>query len=89
MGHQTTVFEEKEKLGGMLRYGIPNYRFPRERLQEDIDAILSTGVEVKLNTVVDTEAMEKIRNEYDAVYIAIGAHTDKKLLAWKEKTATM
>ena len=79
MGHQTTVFEEKEKLGGMLRYGIPNYRFPRERLQEDIDAILSTGVEVKLNTVVDTEAMEKIRNEYDAVYIAIGAHTDKKL----------
>ena len=79
MGHQTTVFEEKAKLGGMLRYGIPNYRFPRERLQEDIDAILSTGVEVKLNTVVDTEAMEKIRNEYDAVYIAIGAHTDKKL----------
>ena len=79
MGHQTTVFEEKAKLGGMLRYGIPNYRFPRERLQEDIDAILSTGVEVKLNTVVGTEAMEKIRNEYDAVYIAIGAHTDKKL----------
>lgn len=79
MGHQTTVFEEKAKLGGMLRYGIPNYRFPRERLQEDIDAILSTGVEVKLNTVVDTAAMDKIRNEYDAVYIAIGAHTDKKL----------
>ena len=49
MGHQTTVYEEKSQLGGMLRYGIPNYRFPRERLKEDIDAILSTGVEVKLN----------------------------------------
>lgn len=79
MGHQTTVFEEKAKLGGMLRYGIPNYRFPRERLDQDINAILSTGVEVKLNTVVDTKLMEQIREEYDAVYIAIGAHTDKKL----------
>ena len=52
MGHHAVVFEEKNKLGGMLRYGIPNYRFPRERLQEDIDTILSTGVEVKLNTKV-------------------------------------
>ena len=52
MGHHAVVFEEKSKLGGMLRYGIPNYRFPRERLQEDIDTILSTGVEVKLNTRV-------------------------------------
>ena len=39
MGHHAVVFEEKSKLGGMLRYGIPNYRFPRERLQEDIDTI--------------------------------------------------
>ena len=41
MGHHAVVFEEKSKLGGMLRYGIPAYRFPRERLQEDLDAILS------------------------------------------------
>ncbi len=79
MGHQTTVFEEKAKLGGMLRYGIPNYRFPRERLQEDIDAILSTGVEVKLNTPVGTDMLVGLNDEYDAVYIAIGAQTDKKL----------
>lgn len=83
MGHHTVVFEEKSKLGGMLRYGIPNYRFPRERLQEDIDAILSTGVEVHLNTRVGKESgeisFEQLRNEYDAVYIAIGAHTDKKI----------
>lgn len=79
MGHHTTVFEEKRQLGGMLRYGIPNYRFPRERLQEDIDAILSTGVEVKLNTRIGTEQINEIGQSYDAVFIAIGAHSDKKL----------
>ncbi|MCD8300914.1 MAG: FAD-dependent oxidoreductase, partial [Clostridiales bacterium] len=79
MGHQCTVFEEKKQLGGMLRYGIPNYRFPRERLQQDIDAILSTGIEVKTETTIGTKEMEQLRSDYDAVYIAIGAHTDKKL----------
>lgn len=79
MGHQTTIFEEKQQLGGMLRYGIPNYRFPREKLQEDIDAILSTGVETKLGVNIGTEEIEALNKEYDAVYIAIGAHTDNKL----------
>ena len=83
MGHHAVVFEEKSKLGGMLRYGIPSYRFPRERLQEDIDAILSTGVEVRLNSKVGNEpgeiSFEQLREEFDAVYIAIGAHTDKKI----------
>ena len=79
MGHQCTVFEARKQLGGMLRYGIPNYRFPRERLQEDIDAILSTGVEVKLNVTIDDTQMKQIHEDYDAVYVAIGAHTDKKL----------
>ena len=83
MGHDVTVFEEKKQLGGMLRYGIPNYRFPRTRLQEDLDAILSTGVEVKLNTRIGDGpgevAFSDIQKEYDAVYIAIGAHSDKKI----------
>ena len=52
MGHQCTVFEKHKRLGGMLVYGIPAYRLPRERLQQDIDCILSTGVQVKLNTKV-------------------------------------
>ena len=83
MGHHAVVFEEKSKLGGMLRYGIPNYRFPRERLQEDIDAILSTGVEVKMNSRIGNGEGEisfsSLKEEFDAVYIAIGAHTDKKI----------
>lgn len=79
MGHQATVFEEKAQLGGMLRYGIPNYRFPRERLDEDINAILSTGVEAKLNTPIGTAELEEINRAYDAIYLAIGAHAEKRL----------
>ncbi len=81
MGHQCTVFEKHKKLGGMLVYGIPAYRLPRERLQKDIDCILSTGVEAKMNVNVGVGeyTMERLRKEYDAVYISIGAHTDKKV----------
>ncbi len=83
MGHSVTVFEAKSKLGGMMRYGIPSYRFPRERLQNDLDAILSTGIEVKLNSKIGNQPGEiqlsDLQQNYDAVYIAIGAHTDKKI----------
>ncbi len=82
MGHQTTVFEMHRHLGGMLYYGIPSYRLPRERLDEDINTILSTGVEVKLGTFVgdgeDQVSISDLREMYDAVYISIGAHTDKR-----------
>ncbi|MBR4578282.1 MAG: FAD-dependent oxidoreductase [Oscillospiraceae bacterium] len=81
MGHQTTVYEMHKHLGGMLYYGIPSYRLPRARLDEDINAILSTGVEVRLECKIgDGEGMTsiaQIRSEYDAVYISIGAHTGK------------
>ncbi len=77
MGHSVTVYESKKQLGGMLRYGIPSYRFPRERLQEDIDAILSTGITVHCNSKVGKTEMEKIAAEYDAIYLAIGAHASK------------
>ncbi len=83
MGHQCTIFEKRRHLGGMLRYGIPNYRLPRERLQEDIDCILSTGVQARLGVGVGRGegmiSMEQLRAEYDAVYISIGAHDDKKV----------
>lgn len=80
MGHQVVIYEEKSKLGGMLRYGIPNYRLPRERLDEDIEAILSTGIEVKTGITIGKDiSMVDLKNQYDALYIAIGAHTDKKI----------
>lgn len=80
MGHKVTVFEQRKKLGGMLRYGIPNYRLPRERLDADISAILSAGIEVRTQISVGKDiSMLELKNHFDAVYIAIGAHTDKKL----------
>lgn len=80
MGHKVTVFEQRKQLGGMLRYGIPNYRLPRERLDADINAILSAGVEVKTKVSIGKDILlEDLRKEYDALYIAIGAHTDKKI----------
>ena len=80
MGHQCDVFELRPKLGGMLRYGIPSYRFPRERLQEDIDCILSTGVTVHYNTKIgESITIDQLRNEFGAVYVSIGAQSDKKV----------
>ena len=80
MGHQTTVFEMLPKLGGMLRYGIPNYRLPKDRLDEDIQAILETGVQVEFGKRIGKDiTIQSLRQEYDAVLISIGASTDKKL----------
>ncbi|NFH69712.1 FAD-dependent oxidoreductase [Clostridium botulinum] len=80
MGHKVVIYEKREKLGGMLRYGIPNYRLPIERLENDISDILSTGIEVKNNVSIGTDiSLFDIENSYDAVYIAIGAHIDKKI----------
>ena len=80
MGHDVTVFEGRKKLGGMMRYGIPAYRFPRERLDEDIRAILSVGgIDVRLEHDVDDAEMRNIVEEYDAVYVAVGAQGGKSL----------
>ena len=79
MGHKVTIFEQRHHLGGMLRYGIPSYRLPRERLQAEIDWILSAGIDVELDHSVNGEELAHLRDEFDAVYLAIGAHSDKKL----------
>ena len=80
MGHQVTIFEQRKKLGGMLRYGIPNYRLPREELDREISHLLSLGIHVKTEvTVGEDPNIADLREEYDAVYIAIGAHIDRKI----------
>ena len=80
MGHQTVVYEQRPKLGGMLRYGIPRYRLPEDMLQNDIDVILSTGVEVHTDISVGKDIqVADIEREYDAVLLCIGAHVDRKV----------
>ena len=79
MGHQVTVFEKRRQLGGMLRYGIPDYRFPRKLLDEEITSILSLGIEVRTSVNVGTDVtFAQLKGEYDCLYLSIGAQTDKK-----------
>lgn len=80
MGHQAVIYEMLPQLGGMLRYGIPNYRLPKDRLDQDIQAVLKTGVEVRRGLKIGRDiTIQQLREGYDAVLITIGASTDKKL----------
>lgn len=81
MGHHVDVYEEHEKLGGMLRYGIPEYRLPKKRLDEDIRAILAVGdIDVICNTKVGKDiSYEKIRESHDAVYLGLGAQLGNRM----------
>jgi len=74
MGHAVTIFESMPKAGGMLRYGIPEYRLPKAVLDEEIATIESMGVEIITNTKVGVDMpFETIRADYDAVLLGIGA----------------
>jgi formate dehydrogenase (NADP+) beta subunit len=81
LGHGVTIFEAMPKLGGMLRYGIPEYRLPKAVLDWEIQGILDLGIEartgVKFGKDLDMAALEK--EEYDAVFLGIGAWKDALL----------
>ena len=80
MGHEVTVFEQRKQLGGMLRYGIPAYRFPREILDREIEGLKLAGFETKTNISIGRDiSVAELRSQYDAMYVAIGAHTDRKI----------
>lgn len=79
-GYPVTVFEAFPKTGGMLRYGIPDYRLPQDTLDAEINRVIDMGVELRLNTSVGNDiSMEDIRKEYRATFVAIGAHKGLKL----------
>ncbi len=79
-GHAVTVFDDHKELGGMMRYGIPGFRMPREVIDGEIKRILDLGVQVKLNTRVGRDVTwEKVRKDYDAVFVALGAQSGRPL----------
>ena len=80
-GYKVTVFESAEKAGGMLRYGIPKYRLPREILDAEIQNILDLGVDLKCNTKAGGAdiSFQQMRKDYDAIYVAVGAQRGVKL----------
>ncbi|MBI4665842.1 MAG: FAD-dependent oxidoreductase [Nitrospinae bacterium] len=75
-GYKVTIFEQFPEAGGMLRYGIPSYRLPREVLKAEIGRILDLGVELKTNCKIGRDiSFDQIKSGYQAIYLGIGAHT--------------
>ncbi len=81
-GHEVTIFEMLPKLGGMLRYGIPEYRLPRTELDAEIQGILDLGVKVQTSKTLGRDfTVESLlgKENFDAVFIALGAPVGKKM----------
>jgi NADPH-dependent glutamate synthase beta subunit-like oxidoreductase/Pyruvate/2-oxoacid:ferredoxin oxidoreductase delta subunit len=79
-GYPVTVFEAFSQSGGMLRYGIPRYRLPREVLDAEIQRVLDLGVRLRLNTVIGHDIpLAELRAQFKAVFVGIGAHRGLKL----------
>ncbi|MBR5561703.1 MAG: FAD-dependent oxidoreductase [Clostridia bacterium] len=73
-GHDVTIYEAMPEMGGMLRYGIPEYRLPKAVLAKEVEAIAKLGVEMKNNVKVGKDiSFEEIRNGADAVLVTVGA----------------
>ncbi|WP_020677759.1 FAD-dependent oxidoreductase [Geopsychrobacter electrodiphilus] len=71
-GHEVTLFEKNEKLGGVLRYGIPVYRLPEDVLERDLERILSLGIRSQCEHPVDKAEMKRLQREFDAVIVSKG-----------------
>jgi NADPH-dependent glutamate synthase beta subunit-like oxidoreductase len=79
-GHGATVFDEREELGGMSRYGIPGYRMPRDVMDGEIQRIVDMGVEIRMNTRVGRDiSFEQLEKDYDAILLAVGAQQGRGL----------
>jgi len=79
-GHDVTAFDAFPKPGGMMRYGIPNYRVPEERLDKDIKDILEWGVTFKGDTAVGEDiTLEQLKKDFDAIFVASGANGSSKI----------
>ncbi len=73
-GHDVTVFERQHYAGGMMRYGIPEYRLPKATLEKEVDIIQSLGVKIMTKKALGTHiSLEDLQKDFDAVYLAIGS----------------
>ncbi len=79
LGHQVRLVDSAPQLGGMMRYGIPAYRLPREVLDAEIARIVAMGVEVELGHVVHDIDQERREGGFDAVFLAVGAQLGKRV----------
>jgi NADPH-dependent glutamate synthase beta subunit-like oxidoreductase len=78
LGHSVTIRDAGPRPGGMMRFGIPRYRLPREVLDAEIQRILDMGVELELNSLVADVRDAQREGGFDAVFVAVGAHIGKR-----------
>jgi 2-oxoacid:acceptor oxidoreductase delta subunit (pyruvate/2-ketoisovalerate family) len=79
LGHQVQLVDASDKLGGMMRYGIPAYRLPRDVLDAEIDRIVDLGMDVQLNHTVHDIERERREGGFDAVYLGVGAQLARRV----------
>lgn len=80
LGYKVTIFEALPKTGGMLRYGIPAYRLPRNILDAEVQKILDMGVELKTDCKIGTDiSIDDLKKDYSKIFVSIGAHKGLKL----------
>ncbi len=80
LGHGVTLFDDHEDLGGMMMYGIPGYRTPRDKLAAEIKRITDMDVDVKLKTRIGTDVkVDQLEKDFDAIFWAIGAQAGRGL----------
>ncbi len=79
VGHGVTVYDKKPEVGGILRWGIPAYRLPRDILKREVDFIEKIGVKFRLGWDVSSRDLKEFKKEYDALIIATGAYTSNSL----------
>lgn len=79
-GYEVTIFESRNKVGGLLRFGIPEYRLPKTVADAEIDRLLELGINVETSSPINSaDKLEDLRAQYDAVFLAVGAHKAKTL----------
>ena len=78
-GHEVTIYEKQPYAGGQVRMGVPEFRLPHAVLNEDIDAVLDMGIEVKYNESVDSQRIDELCGQYDAVLLAAGANVPRSI----------
>ena len=80
LGHAVTVMDAGPYMGGMMRFGIPKYRLPREVLDAEMQRIADMGVAVRLNSKVDNILEQMKSGSFDAAFLAVGAHIGKRAM---------
>mgnify|MGYP003584202405 FL=1 len=78
LGHEVEIYEAGPMAGGMMHFGIPSYRLPRDVLDAEIKRIETMGVKIVLNHRVDDLLAEKRQGDFDAIFVAVGAHISKR-----------